>query len=90
MRRLIPIAPVALVTATLLAQPLSDTYRDAADKLIDAALSDQEGYRKLSYLCDRIGNRLSGSIGLDKAIVWAAEQMRSDGLKNVVTPRVKV
>ena len=90
MRRLIPITPVALLTATLLAQPLSDTYRDAAEKLIDAALADQDGYRKLSFLCDRIGNRLSGSTGLDKAIVWAAEQMRRDGLENVVTPRVRV
>ena len=45
---------------------------------------------KLSYLCDRIGNRLSGSPGLEKAVTWAAAQMRADGLSNVVTPHVKV
>ena len=72
------------------AQGLVEAYRGTADKLIDAALSDNEGMAKLSYLCDRIGNRLAGSEGLEKAIVWAAEQMKRDGLQNVVTPRVKV
>ena len=57
--------------------------------MIDAALADQGGYDKLSYLCDRIGNRLAGSPSLDKAIAWAAVQMKKDGLENVVTPRVK-
>ncbi len=72
------------------AQTLAETYHDAADKLIDAALADNDGYAKLSYLCDRIGNRLGGSAGLEKAIAWAAEQMKRDGLEHVVTPRVKV
>ena len=27
---------------------------------------------------------------MEKAIVWAAEQMKRDGLQNVVTPKVKV
>ncbi|MFL6450406.1 MAG: M20/M25/M40 family metallo-hydrolase [Bryobacteraceae bacterium] len=65
-------------------------YRDTANKLIDAALADQSGYDKLTYLCDRIGNRLSGSENLPKAITWAAEQMKKDGLVNVSTPPVKV
>jgi carboxypeptidase Q len=90
MHRRIPIGLLGVLAATSLAQPLSDNYRVAADKLIEAALADHEGYAKLSYLCDRIGNRLSGSPGLEKAIVWAAEQMRRDGLENVVTPRVRV
>jgi carboxypeptidase Q len=45
---------------------------------------------KLTYLCDRIGHRLSGSPALDQAVAWAAAQMKTDGLANVVTPRVKV
>jgi carboxypeptidase Q len=72
------------------AEPLSETYREAADKIIDAALEDTGGYEKLSYLCDRIGHRLSGSVALDRAIQWAAEQMRKDGLEHVQTPAVKV
>lgn len=78
------------LTVTLLAQSLAETYHEPAEKLIDAGLADQDAYARLSYLCDRIGNRLSGSAALDKAIAWAAEQMKSDGLENVVTPRVKV
>jgi Zn-dependent M28 family amino/carboxypeptidase len=83
--------PILLVAcaAPLLAQSLSDSYRETSNRLIDAALADQGGYEKLSYLCDRIGNRLAGSPSLDKAIAWAAVQMKKDGLENVVTPRVK-
>ena len=90
MPRPLLMAAGALLSATLLAQPIADTYRVAAGRLIDAALADQEGYQKLSYLCDRIGHRLSGSAALEKAIVWAAEQMKRDGLENVTTPRVRV
>jgi hypothetical protein len=69
---------------------LADQYRDVATRIIDAAMTDQGGMDKLSFLCDRIGNRLSGSPGLEKAIAWAAAQMKDDGLTNVVTPHVKV
>ena len=74
----------------LFAESLTDTYRETATKIMDAALADRGGYDKLSYLCDRIGNRLGGSPALEKAVVWAAEQMKRDGLANVGTPRVKV
>jgi Peptidase family M28 len=65
-------------------------YGGTANQIIDAALQDQAGYAKLTYLCDRIGNRLSGSENFSKAIAWAAEQMKKDGLQNVATPPVKV
>jgi hypothetical protein len=81
-----------LLPAVMLAAapPLSETYKDASSQIIAAALADQDGYAKLSYLCDRIGNRLSGSPALNDAIQWAAAQMRRDGLENVSTPAVKV
>ena len=69
---------------------LTDQYRATADRLIDAALADREGYAKLAYLCDRIGNRLSGSESLERAIAWASEQMRRDGLSNVRVLPVQV
>ncbi|MBI3665984.1 MAG: M28 family peptidase [Acidobacteria bacterium] len=72
------------------APPLNEQYKDAASRIIAAALSDQDGYAKLTYLCERIGNRLSGSTGLEKAIEWASAQMKKDGLDNVVTPPAKV
>jgi len=62
---------------------LTEQYRDTADKLIRAALADREGYDRLAYLCYRIGNRLSGSVGLERAIAWSVEQMKAVGLSNV-------
>ncbi len=69
---------------------ISRQYKETADKLIAAALADHDGYNKLAYLCDRIGNRISGSPALEQAVIWAAVQMKRDGLENVVTPVVKV
>ena len=64
-------------------QSLTEQYRPVADKLIDAALADTEGYNRLAYLCYRIGNRLSGSPSLDRAVQWSAAQMKAAGLSNV-------
>src|SRR5580658_3072278 len=65
-------------------------YQGAANKLIDAALADDAGLKRLEYLCYRIGNRLSGSQSLDKAIAWSADEMKAAGLANVRTIPVKV
>jgi hypothetical protein len=74
------------------AQPatLTEQYHDRAARLIGAALTDDGGWKKLEYLCDRIGHRLSGSQQLNQAVEWAAAEMRREGLENVVTPPVKV
>lgn len=69
---------------------LTEQYRPASGKLIDAALADTEGYKRLTYLCYRIGNRLSGSVGLEKAVAWSVEQMKSVGLTNVRVIPTKV
>ena len=69
---------------------LADHYRPVADRLIDAALADREGYQRLTYLCYRIGNRLSGSPALGKAIAWSVDQMNAVGLSNVRIIPVKV
>jgi Zn-dependent M28 family amino/carboxypeptidase len=79
--------PVVLLAG---APPLSESYKEASTQIIGAALADRDGYAKLSYLCDRIGNRISGSDSLNAAIVWAAAQMNRDGLENVTTQPVKV
>jgi Zn-dependent M28 family amino/carboxypeptidase len=79
--------PAALLSA---ASPLPESYKDVSARIIAAALADPDGYAKLSYLCDRIGNRISGSDSLNAAIQWAAGQMQRDGLENVATPAVKV
>lgn len=81
------LAPLILAAA---APSLFESYKDVSLKITAAAFSDEEGYAKLSYLCDRIGNRLSGSAALNQAIEWAAAQMKKDGLENVSTQPVKV
>ncbi len=63
---------------------------EGAQKLLKAAQEDDGGWRKLAYVCDRIGHRLSGSEGLRRAIDWAAAEMKREGLENVQTPLVKV
>lgn len=58
---------------------LADHYRDAVDRIVAAAHADRDAYQKLSHLTDRIGNRLSGSPALERAIAWAAQAMKEDG-----------
>jgi carboxypeptidase Q len=72
------------------AQDLTEKYRPVADRLINAALVDNEGYQRLTYLCYRIGSRLSGSASLQRAIEWSAEQMKAVGLSNVRVIPTKV
>jgi hypothetical protein len=80
----VPVVCLTFVVGMAAESPdLTGQYRTAADKLIDAALADNEGYNRLAYLCYRIGNRLSGSVGLERAVAWSAEQMKAAGLSNV-------
>ncbi|HTS25947.1 MAG TPA: M20/M25/M40 family metallo-hydrolase [Bryobacteraceae bacterium] len=90
--RTVPIAALAVAAAAFAADTpnLAEQYRSVANRLIDAALADTEGYQRLTYLCYRIGNRLSGSAGLEKAIAWSVEQMKSAGLTNVRVIPTKV
>ena len=69
---------------------ISDQYSPIAQKLINAAMADDEGLARLEFLCDRIGNRISGSASLEKAIQWSAGEMKKAGLENVQTPPVMV
>jgi carboxypeptidase Q len=76
---------------TAAAGPSDAKYGDIADRLIAAALASDHAYLRLSQLCDGIGNRLSGSKNLDRAVEWAAAAMREDGLdvrlQPVMVPR---
>ena len=72
--------------AFLLSQSIEEKYGEVSKKIIDAAMKDEGGWSKLAYLCDRIGNRLSGSEGFTKAVAWSAATMKEAGLENVQTP----
>src|SRR6266850_3326025 len=65
-------------------------YREPAARMIGEAMGSTFAWQRLSVLTDTIGNRLSGSPALERAIQWATEEMKRDGLENVHTERVMV
>ena len=65
-------------------------YREPAARLIGEATGSTFAWQRLGVLTDTIGHRLSGSPALDRAIQWAMEEMKRDGLENVHTERVMV
>ena len=67
-----------------------EPYRDPASRLIGEAVSSTFAWDRLAVLTDTIGNRLSGSPALDRAVQWAVAEMKKDGLENVHTERVMV
>ena len=67
-----------------------DPYRAATAKIIGAALTSDHAYSRLAHLTDHIGNRLSGSQNLERAIEWAITEMKRDGLDNVRKEKVMV
>jgi hypothetical protein len=71
-------------------ESLADRYRETAGKIIGAALTDVDGWEKLTYLTTEIGHRLSGSPGLERAIEWAHTVMKKEGLENAILQPVKV
>jgi hypothetical protein len=76
--------------ALLSGQSVEEKYRERSRQIIAAAMADEEGMKKLTYLCDRIGHRLSGSEAFTRAVAWSAQQMIAGGLENVSTPAVKI
>ena len=67
-----------------------NAYRDTATRLIKAATADDFAWQRLAEMTDTYGNRLSGSENLGRAVAWAAETMKKDGLDNVRTEKVMV
>jgi len=69
--------------------PIADRYRGTAARILAAARGDRDAFAKLRQLTDHVGNRLSGTAQLDKAIAWAAQAMTADGAE-VHTEKVMV
>ncbi|HXR44958.1 MAG TPA: hypothetical protein VN759_09140, partial [Pseudolysinimonas sp.] len=67
-----------------------DPYRGNAQQLIAAAQENDFAWQRLAELTDTYGARPAWSENLSRAIVWAAEAMKNDGLENVRTERVMV
>jgi hypothetical protein len=58
-------------------------YESVAQQIITATLAGNSAYAKLEELCDGIGNRLSGSEALTRALDWAVHTFEKDGQENV-------
>ncbi|MDA1306302.1 MAG: M20/M25/M40 family metallo-hydrolase [Acidobacteria bacterium] len=81
-----------LVAVSLVAQSPTwiDQYRPAAQRLIAESQSSDVAWRRLAELTDTYGPRLSGSVGLERAIDWAVATMKTDGFDNVRKESVMV
>jgi len=71
-------------------EDLAAGYRELGQRVLARALADEGAWRKLEHLTTRIGHRLSGSPGLEKAIAWASAEMRAEGLDGVRLQPAKV
>lgn len=69
-----------------------DPYRTATTRIVAEATANSgpAGWRRLAELTDNFPARLSGSVALEQAIAWAADQMKRDGLDSVRTEKVMV
>jgi len=90
--RILAVLLLAFVPVSLSAQSSAwlDAYRDPAAKLIAASQASDFAWQRLAEVTDLYGPRLSGSVGLERAIDWAVETMKKDGLENVRKERVMV
>ena len=81
---------VVLIVSAAAQTSWLEPYRANAGKLIAAAAADQFAWDRLAELTDTYGQRLSGSDNLNRAIAWAVETMKKDGLDNVHTERIMI
>jgi carboxypeptidase Q len=67
-----------------------EAHRLNAERLMKEAQTDHFAWNRLAELTDTYGNRLAGSPNLARAIAWAVESMKKDGLENVRAEKVMV
>ena len=97
-RRVLPLALIAILALSQGRAALAQTkpitwlerYREPAARLVTEATANTFAWDRLATLTDTFGHRLSGSSQLERAIEWAAAQMKRDGLENVHTEPVMV
>jgi hypothetical protein len=80
---------VFIVSKILCAQPNSNDQKYLRS-FYDTSLLNGNAYDWLDYLSNRIGSRLSGSLGAERAIAWTKSELDSIGLDRVYLQPVKV
>ena len=64
---------------------ITAAYREAANRIIQAATADSAAWERIALLTDTFGSRIAGSTALEQAIDWIVGQMKADGLDGVRT-----
>ena len=84
LRRLTPLALLLAVAAVHADPPPAVGDAAARDRIVlEEVKARCEAFANLTYLCDEIGPRLTGSTNLKRANEWAADKMKAYGLSNV-------
>ena len=76
-------------SVALCAQPNLDDEKQLKS-FFDTSLLAGNAYQWLDYLTNRIGSRLSGSLGAERAVAWTKAELDSLGLDRVYLQPVKV
>jgi carboxypeptidase Q len=80
---LLLLAAPAAAPAAAQGTDIAARHREAADRLIDAALADSAAWKRIALLTETFGPRFSGTPELERAIDWIVAEMKRDGLENV-------
>ncbi|MDG1930196.1 MAG: M20/M25/M40 family metallo-hydrolase [Flavobacteriaceae bacterium] len=77
------------LSVALHAQPNSSDKKQLKT-FFDTSLLNGQAYEWLDYLTNRIGSRLSGSLGAERAVAWTKAELDALGLDRVYLQPVKV
>tara|TARA_Y100001935_G_scaffold224416_1_gene200817 strand:+ start:232343 stop:233707 length:1365 start_codon:yes stop_codon:yes gene_type:complete len=71
------------ISVPTIGQDIQTDFKSDANTIIGAAMGNDIGFERLTYLVDNFGPRLSGSENLENAIDWIVETMKEDGFDKV-------
>lgn len=77
------------LSVALHAQP-NPSDKEQLKTFFDTSLLNGQAYEWLDYLTNRIGSRLSGSLGAERAVAWTKAELDALGLDRVYLQPVKV
>jgi hypothetical protein len=82
---------IGLLPLLLFAQHSSyERDKNIIEGFFREALIQKTAYEDLRYLCKKIGHRLSGSVGADKAVKWTSQRLKEHGADTVWLQEVMV
>jgi carboxypeptidase Q len=82
--------PSFITSPTVDSAFIHKTYAATAQAIMRRAAQDSLAYKRLQYLCDTFGARLSGTPALERALDWILSELKADGFENVRGEDVQV